>query len=460
MTQKTKTVLRKKTLVKTQQAPNSKRAGDPTPFKGTTYYTVPASVTVEYLYEHYGNKELYNDPDIQRRVVWINLTSSKFLSDLSFGRVGSAVAVAELTSAVKASEMLNDKVGAEKLKRIIDQGYTDSCLDGQNRLENLILFLSGQLSFSGDMLGDDKRVYSYKDARFDDLDPEVQRQLMKSTLVLVKYQNVPHAEHWEVFIALNSGMPLNAQERRNALPSFIAGELRYQAEQREELWNRINGVSKKVSRMYDVESLASLLLHFHPTLETSSRSYTQECLNHFYRRGVNKTGAVPAEYSSGILSRFYEIVDMASEILKNQTVHTKSTLIPYKSYWATMFAAGWMFDNGLKCGGNFTDLYTVIRETDAKLESDSRQKQNADKENYKKLHPSETQSEVDEKFPDTNYYWKWIPRNQQSTLRDQRQRDFLAQFIPAATSLLESSVKANDALDAYAFPEDETDDDA
>tara|TARA_R110000824_G_C14908383_1_gene646302 strand:- start:110 stop:571 length:462 start_codon:yes stop_codon:yes gene_type:complete len=123
---------------------------------------------------------------------------------------------------------------------------------------------------------------------------------------------------------------------------------------------------------------------------------------------------------------------MAKDILMTQTIHTKSTLVPYKSYWATMFAAGWMFNNNWTCAGNSTELYKLIRETDITLESASRKEQEADKAAYRSAHPTKAQSEVDEACPDSNYYWKWIPRNQHATLRNKRQKVFLAEFIPLA----------------------------
>ena len=436
-----------------------KRVGNPTPFKGEMYTRTPQLATVAQLMREYGDGELYNDPDIQRRVVWVNPVSSKFLSDLSFGRVGSAVAVADLPTSIRASLKLNDKVGAEKLQREVANGYTDSCLDGQNRLLNLIKFMKNDLSFTGTMLGDDKMVYEYKDARFRDLDPEVQRQLQTSSLVMVKYYGVPYGEHWQGFLALNSGVPPNAQEKRNSLPTFIAGELRYQAEQRATFWPRINGIDKKITRMYDVESLASLLLHFHPTLPEASRSTTQECLTSFYEKGLNAP-TVPAEYDTAVLKRFYDIVDLAEQILMNQTIHTKSSLIPYKSYWATMFAAGWMYDNNWTCAGNFTDLYKLIRETDIGLESASRTQQDKDKVTYKTNNPTLAQPEVDEACPDNNYYWKWIPRNQQASLRSKRQKAFLDEFISLAQKeQLLQQPSTPSVLDAYAFSQDEDEDD-
>jgi hypothetical protein len=457
MTKSKKTVVRRRTEKGNTQI--VKRVGNPTPFKGEMYTRTPQLASVAQLMREYGNGELYNDPDIQRRVVWVNPVSSKFLSDLTFGRVGSAVAVADLVTSIRASLKLNDKVGAKKLESVTSQGYTDSCLDGQNRLLNLIKFMKNDLSFTGKMLGDDRMVYEYKDARYKDLDPEVQRQLQTSTLVLVKYYGVPYGDHWKVFLALNSGMPLNAQEKRNSLPTFIAGELRYQAEQRATFWPRITGIEKKISRMYDVEALASLLLHFHPTLPETSRSTTQECLTSFYEKGLNSPTAID-EYDAAILSRFYAIVDMAQDILMNQTIHTKSTLIPYKSYWATMFAAGWMYDNNWTCAGNFTDLYKLIRETDIDLESASRKQQEKDKVTYKSNNPTLAQSAIDEACPDSNYYWKWIPRNQQAALRNKRQEAFLDEFISLAQrDQLLQLPSTTSVLDTYAFPQDENEDD-
>ena len=46
-----------------------KRVGNPTPFKGEMYTRTPQLATVAQLMREYGDGELYNDPDIQRRVV-------------------------------------------------------------------------------------------------------------------------------------------------------------------------------------------------------------------------------------------------------------------------------------------------------------------------------------------------------------------------------------------------------
>ena len=181
-------------------------------------------------------------------------------------------------------------------------------------------------------------------------------------------------------------------------------------------------------------------------------------MNYFYELGVGKRQEHVPEYSNTALQRIYEIVEMTTNILLEQTVHTKSKEIPFKSFWATMFASGWMVDNGWKPSANMTELYRVIREIDADLETASKAAQADDKENYKKLNADVNNTDLEELFPDTDYYWKWIPRNQAADYRDKRQADFLDQFsaqVDAKTAPIEKV--SNSSVLAYAFEEDEFD---
>ncbi len=124
-------------------------------------------------------------------------------------------------------------------KRVVE-GYTNSTfeiIDGQQRLNALEKFKAGGLNLL-DPLKDDKvarfpTFIKEKDCpwaglNFDTLDPALQKQFNETAITVAMIETESDDEARDLFIRLQAGLPLNAQEKRDAWPgSFVEFILKF-----------------------------------------------------------------------------------------------------------------------------------------------------------------------------------------------------------------------------------------
>ncbi len=112
------------------------------------------------------------------------------------------------------------------LRRIQDSNsqYEWEVVDGQQRLNAIWEFLANEYLTWGD--ADPIGGYEVAGKTFAELDSDVQDQLESYELSVVELEETEEQEIEEMFIRLQNGVPLNAAEKRNAVPGNVRAFVR------------------------------------------------------------------------------------------------------------------------------------------------------------------------------------------------------------------------------------------
>jgi len=133
-----------------------------------------------------------------------------------------------------------------------------SCLDGQHRTTVVAEFINNKFGINTEMdFGKGSR--KYKNTFFRDLSVKDKRRFLKSKIIIhIVETNRPHED---VFININDGASLNAQEKRNAIQCYMARWSRkcYDA-YKDNVLERISGVRSKLERMSGHEYVSKVYL--------------------------------------------------------------------------------------------------------------------------------------------------------------------------------------------------------
>ena len=133
--------------------------------------------------------------------------------------------------------------------------------DGQHRSRVLAEFVTGKFGFTGTYVIDGKE-YSHVNCLFKDLSDRERKIFLNHTNIIVGKITQNTVDLRKCFISINDGVPLNAQEKRNAIRCFMSEWSRKVGAKHEDIFKQISGVSSKIIRMADREYVSKLLLFF------------------------------------------------------------------------------------------------------------------------------------------------------------------------------------------------------
>ena len=184
----------------------------------------------------------------QRPVAWKQKDKIKFFKSLLMNRVEGTYVLVDLREVLKKLNKFTENETTIFVKDLINQGYYYIVLDGNNRFVFLRELFSdkwvipqGRYQYISDI--DDGSIVSFKVPRggckFSELDVDVQNAVEQRDAVVSQYTQICLEGLSEVFENLNSGVPLNHQEHRNASNSLWADYIRELSEKNASLLSMI-----------------------------------------------------------------------------------------------------------------------------------------------------------------------------------------------------------------------------
>ena len=202
------------------------------------FYLVPLKKDIKVL-EHaimiLKYRQFVAPKKFQRPVAWKQKDKIKFLKSLLMNRVEGAYVLVNLQEVLKKLNKLPENDTTIFVKDLISQGYLYIVLDGNNRFVFLTdlfddkwVIPQGRYEYISDM--DDVKVSTFKVPRggckFSELDVDVQNAIKERDAVISQYTQICLEGLSQVFENVNSGVPLNHQEHRNASSSPWADYIR------------------------------------------------------------------------------------------------------------------------------------------------------------------------------------------------------------------------------------------
>ncbi|MES5486336.1 DUF262 domain-containing protein [Bradyrhizobium sp. INPA03-11B] len=171
---------------------------------------IPDTKSVKDLVDLYKNKMLTANPEYQRGVVWSKTQKKKLLDSVFRGYPLPLIYLHHIKKNVAGMQREDLEI-----------------IDGQQRITALYEFVEGGFKLF-DPIKDDAEAkfpaflkgqpcpWGGKD--FGSLPPELQAQLLETKLAATKIETSEPNEVRDLFVRLQSGLPLNAQETRDAWP--------------------------------------------------------------------------------------------------------------------------------------------------------------------------------------------------------------------------------------------------
>ena len=122
------------------------------------------------------------------------------------------------------SRVYNSPKYTSEESRALTLSMSWEVVDGQQRLNAIWEFLANEYLTWGD--ADPIGGYEVAGKTFAELDSDVQDQLESYELSVVELEETEDQEIEEMFISLQNGVPLNAAEKRNAVPGNVRAFVR------------------------------------------------------------------------------------------------------------------------------------------------------------------------------------------------------------------------------------------
>jgi hypothetical protein len=337
-----------------------------------------STIIVEEFVQKYNNEKVYYDPSFQRRVVWDNNDLSKFVRSLTKGSAKlTTIIVVNVRDCLDFAVKNGDQESIVYYRDIHNRGFVYVSLDGQNRSRMLTEFInsSEQKKISGkfvDLLKDEVTIVNKK---FSDFPRELKLGILKSQITVVEAGSLSRADLSENFDGLNSGVPLNEQEKRNAKPSSIAPTIR---ELSKKYRNALYRVTKERDRprMADDKLLAHMLMALIPnnTKNKGLWNLSEPETDDFYNLGLDfvEIDEHGCPYTSAAIDRTVSIVEQWSHIIIDQTHYTGSKVVSKKMSWAVLLVCEWLYDSGMTIQPDKrNDFFKKLKRLDDELISDS-----------------------------------------------------------------------------------------
>jgi len=213
--------------------------------------------------------KIFRDLSVQREGVWDRVKKMDFISSVVKGNGDNNMLHYVDLEKCRAKAEKNGALSYMKhLAEFISQGAVLCHLDGGNRTDSIVEFLTNQIPLRADeyffgMDDDGNALYFVleTDTFFKDLtDEQKELVLNMGKLVTVIYGDLTQEERAELFQTLNNGVDLNGAELRNAETSIISKRIRELNYEYKDLFILVGALSeKKAARWMFCEYIAKLM---------------------------------------------------------------------------------------------------------------------------------------------------------------------------------------------------------
>jgi hypothetical protein len=399
----------------------------------TMIISTPTKKTVGELLTMHSEVKMYVDEAVQRCAgVWDVQQERAYIDSVFFHRAASAMVVSNIDSAIEASSEDGDQVGADRLKALFDSGFRKINLDGLQRDTTLKRFVNDEIEIKGDLPGTDGKMHSVKEyTSFSKLPEPVRTWFQQCPIVVTELSNVADRMHSPIFISLQMGTPLNAQEQRNAFRTPIAPYIRVNSNDAaaiENVFNRVDSYgSKQQKRMLHSELYAQTLMAVTPPY--SKQSLGSKEIDAFYRAGLGFKNRIDVTaYSADKLTHHRQVWSM---VAKSTAALKLGAKIPQRTFWALVLICDELQRNNLVVV-DYADFAKAVYDFDRKLVEESKHQQSTD------IQTAQTEAERTAANDDDAYYWRKCNRTTSGTARQQRRQILVSGFnqLPELGSLV------------------------
>jgi len=315
-------------------------------------------ITCQNLQPGQRTQRQYCSPRYQRRFgAWSSPQKCKYISNIFKGRVYTPIILAPI---------------ADKERNLDDQPQTVkfACLDGQHRSCTIAKFINNEFGFTGKINGE-----IFNNTQFNKLPQALQRRFLLKCKIPVRIVEERGVDLAEIFIDINDGQPLNEQEKRNAINSYIAHWTREQSNKFEDVFKQISGASR--GRMDDCVVISRIAKMVTEMTNESNPDTSCSSLTKFYKDGVGNDDYYNTDSLSYISNNFFTSLRTVARAHKNH----HNSKIKTRFLFAYLIVH-WSLNNAIKEHSiNDEELFSFVQQIVTKLDSESNKQFVEDEEN-------------------------------------------------------------------------------
>ena len=305
--------------------------------------------------------------EVQRPIAWGAKDKKAYFESILMNRLDGTFTVVNMQSTVQAIEtfgMQHDRVGGY-FKQLIKKGFKFITLDGNNRycfirdlIEDRYNIPVGTYNM---LIGTDCLMTLNINKRnnvFSKLSATVQDTIMNRCVVLTEYTQLDYAGLHEIFMNINSGVPLNAQEKRNAMDSDWAEYVRQLALELAPLQTLILGENYH-KRLVGDDWIATTLDYAINCTPDKSGTVAQQTKNDLYKKDFG------THYTDEYRALFLALQDNLLDLIGDGQMPVSEKWLKLPSFAQNLF---WAMCNGLT---EYQDVFAF-----AVMHQDARNNQN------------------------------------------------------------------------------------
>jgi len=183
------------------------------------------TLTVSKLASLQQDTKIYLDEAFQSNTRWSTQMNQAYIKSVLEGKAITPVTLGRLTDLLSSIELHYGPTHSDYqfFKDLLDQGFEYITIDGNNRDNCICKFLNNEFPLAEGKYFIEHNNIQYFEATknskyFKDLDPDVRNyieNISMNTLMVLQSDRTGLAE---LFSNINQGLPLNNQEKRNAIP--------------------------------------------------------------------------------------------------------------------------------------------------------------------------------------------------------------------------------------------------
>jgi hypothetical protein len=192
----------------------------------------PQVLRLDYMLTRY--KLSVAPAEVQRPIAWKAKERKAYFDSMCMGRTEGGFVFVNMEYAVQGMEdhgYSGDRANPY-FKKLLSQGFNFLTLDGNNRWSFIVDLIEDRYSIplgTYNMISEDtlhKFTVTKRNNVFSALGRLEQRTLLDRAFVITEYTQLDYAGLSEIFLNINNGVPLNPQEKRNAMDSDWSGYVR------------------------------------------------------------------------------------------------------------------------------------------------------------------------------------------------------------------------------------------
>lgn len=281
--------------------------------KGREMRTEPEKKSIKDLIDLYRNKMLTANPEYQRGVVWSAQQQKKLIDSVMRGYPLPLIYLHHIKKTVAGMQREDLEV-----------------IDGQQRITALYQFAEGAFKLF-DPIKDDKEAkfpaflktqpcpWGGKD--FGSLSDELRTRFLDTVLMVTKIETDEPNEVRDLFVRLQSGLPLNAQEARDAWPGqftefvlWLGGKPELPRYQGQPFFTKLMGLNPRTDRGKTRQFAAQIAMVFLQRRERGNDFFSDinaAAINEFYYSHID------FDRSSATADRLVAILDKITDLCAN-----------------------------------------------------------------------------------------------------------------------------------------------